>query len=107
MDAKNKPYGQFRENKRKEVISLLEKGSKSIIPSKLTKKMTRDIDDDSFHAVNWKNFPTDRDIMHDIFRELKKKNTDLGLTNDTLQNVMISSYVIDEKDLNKRREING
>ena len=64
--------------KRKEVISLLDKGSKSITPSESTKKINGDIDDASFHSVNRNNFPTYHDIMHDTFRKLKKKKKDLG-----------------------------
>ena len=82
-------YGQFRGEKRNAVISLLDGDSKSTTPSELIKKMTGDIDDASFHAVNGKNFPTDRDIMYVISLEKlknKKKKKDLGLTKkDTLQ----------------------
>ena len=46
--AKNKSYEKFRENKRKEIISLLDKDSNSTTPSDLTKKMTGEIDESRF-----------------------------------------------------------
>ena len=97
---------KFRENKRREVISLIEGESKTATPSQFTNKMTRDVDNTSFHTSNGNNFPVDRDTMHNVFRELKKKKKkkkkkNLGLINDALQIVMIDTDIIDEKDPNK------